>query len=516
MDENPPRQLNQQFPNYENQPQHQHPTVDLVRIAPVSNSRPQEEQERREQQQHAQQRQQHHEQQPQVALDDNNNVDSYRQQEQARPEQQREQYQDQTTTQTNQEQSDNYLSTNSYVAGAQLNHQMPAHGSFSNQNQAQLQNSQTQPPTVGPYTYMKLDRERQQNHLVEHQAQHQAQLADLISSQQPYQTTTPMTMTTLAAIEQQENSEQQRQQVEQQQEQQQQQQQQQQHQQMQQGTGYVIEQGQSQPSVQSPPDSMLVNESPIQVPISDQQSLLADPNQESNEQFSEDDGAKQRQRPQPAGVYQVYQAYYAPKDHKPLPGYVRLSLEEFNELFRDAEIQYVDRNVNGLVQPGLLSPMGGQHQGESVNPYEQPSQAGEMMKVSASESQSILVDGRSISERRSSNSSSLSSESKIKPDRMLKLGQAVKKIISIRNSRQFAKQTKASRLATRKITAQTSAPNLEVATTSATLSITSSPESTPKKVELEGSKHALVLKKRTEVLPKKTAQERKANKEKML
>jgi hypothetical protein len=41
------------------------------------------------------------------------------------------------------------------------------------------------------------------------------------------------------------------------------------------------------------------------------------------------------------GDQQLYHAYYAPADHKPPPGYVRLSVDEFNELFKDADIQYV-------------------------------------------------------------------------------------------------------------------------------------------------------------------------------
>lgn len=75
----------------------------------------------------------------------------------------------------------------------------------------------------------------------------------------------------------------------------------------------------------------------------DQQSLLADTNHDTNELFSEDDRAKQRHHhaAHKEPVYQVYQAYYAPKHHKPLPGYVRLSIRQFNELFRDAEIKYV-------------------------------------------------------------------------------------------------------------------------------------------------------------------------------
>ncbi|XP_076336804.1 uncharacterized protein LOC143239532 [Tachypleus tridentatus] len=39
---------------------------------------------------------------------------------------------------------------------------------------------------------------------------------------------------------------------------------------------------------------------------------------------------------------QVFHAYYAPADHKAPPGYVKLSIEEFNKRFKDADIQYVD------------------------------------------------------------------------------------------------------------------------------------------------------------------------------
>ncbi|XP_077557858.1 uncharacterized protein LOC144173236 [Haemaphysalis longicornis] len=38
---------------------------------------------------------------------------------------------------------------------------------------------------------------------------------------------------------------------------------------------------------------------------------------------------------------QLYHAYYAPAQHKPPPGYVRMTVEEFNKLFKDAEIQFI-------------------------------------------------------------------------------------------------------------------------------------------------------------------------------
>ncbi|EEC05335.1 hypothetical protein IscW_ISCW005193 [Ixodes scapularis] len=38
---------------------------------------------------------------------------------------------------------------------------------------------------------------------------------------------------------------------------------------------------------------------------------------------------------------QLYHAYYAPAQHKPPPGYVRMTVDEFNKLFKDAEIQFI-------------------------------------------------------------------------------------------------------------------------------------------------------------------------------
>lgn len=374
--------------------------------------------------------------------------------------------------QQQQQMVEEYPSTNTYVAGAQINHQ-------TSPNYDQQQPS-TQPDR---FAYMKLDRDRQQNHLVQQQAQHQAQLAEIMNNQQQqqqqqanYQTTTPVSLTTLAAIEQQQQD------VQNQQQQQEQQQQSLSSNNDNNSNTYIVEPQQQQqelqprPSVQSSPDSMLVNESPMQVPILDQQSLIT----ESNEEFSDDDRAnKQSQQSQPAGVYQVYQAYYAPKDHKPLPGYVRLSLDEFNELFRDAEIQYVDRNLKGLgktaAQLQQQQPQKYQQQYNAIRNPQQQSQLvtdsdqanvydqqspNEVMKASASEmNQSIVVDRRSITERQTpTNNSSSSTETanvdhhrfvetnKNRPDKKLKLGRAVKKIISIRNSnRQLYKQAKPSR-----------------------------------------------------------------------
>lgn len=337
------------------------------------------------------------------------------------------QQQQSLTTPANQQAAngDGYLATNSYAAGAQFNHKTPSHENFAGQQQ-EYDQSRQQPAR---YNYVKLDHDRQQSHLAQQQAQRQAE------QQQLYQTTTPMSLTTLASADAQ--LQQQQRQTDASQIQQQ------------QGSNDYTGQDQSLPSVQSSPESMLINESPMGMPILDQQSLISDPNQDSNQELSSDDGAKQSQ---PAAVYQVYQAYYAPKDHKPLPGYVRLSLEEFNELFRDAEIQYVDKNnLNGMAaeanrqhhhhQQGNQNGAGGP---EMQHAYElQSGGQNDQMKASASENQqSIVVDRRSItSERRSSNGTELeNSEKRPAAERKLKFGGAVKKIISIRNSRQAARQ----------------------------------------------------------------------------
>lgn len=352
-----------------------------------------------------------------------------------------------------------------------MNGPAPSHGNYEQASQQQPQQyAQTHPPAPEQFTYMKLDRDRQQNHLQQHQVQHQAQLAEIMGGQvngqqqqqheQTYQTTTPMSITTLAAIEEQ-------QQVQANNKEQEISQQQQEINQANgnsnENNGYMLEQ--SRPSVQSSPDSMLINESPIQVPISDQQSLITDQNQDSNDQFSDDDAAKQRQQSQPAGVYQVYQAYYAPKDHKPLPGYVRLSLEEFNELFRDAEIQYVDRGLNNLVNNGQSAnnhPQQQQQQqlqpqqpvADSINSYEQAAAPNDYMKASASEFQSIVVDRRSIPERRSGNSSS--ELGVVDNDTNDKNGFSIskmKKVISIRNEQRGRAQVKKTKLANKKAVA---------------------------------------------------------------
>lgn len=360
--------------------------------------------------------------------------------------------------------SDNYdQSTSAYhgsVGGARLNHNL-APSQFARQQQSQqtiedkpsvASTPSDQHTATSPYGYAKLDRERQQNHLEQQQAQHQAQLAELMSNQQQqqqqqesdqrqqqYQTTvTPLTLTTMAAaIEQQ-----QQQQAEQEQEQIQQQQQQ----------GYesnpTTTNGQTS---QESSQALLINpDTPIQMPILDQQSLIGEHEADA---LGSDDGAKQRQSSQPSAVYQVYQAYYAPKDHKPLPGYVRLSLEEFNELFKDAEIQFVDKNLNGIARD-LVNQQQQQHQvaaNEASDRYDNSRQSNQHqlidhMKASASEQQAIVVDRRSISDRRSSvlaerpvNTTNTNSSSESVDKRLKQLGQAaVKKIISIRNSRQAA------------------------------------------------------------------------------
>lgn len=428
------------------------------------------------------------------------------------------------------------MSTNSYVGGAQMNHQQNHHhhqqhhhhnqapgqqqqqleapsNEYQQQQQQQVvveeQQQQTQPqqqPEVyeqqqqstggqAPIAYMKLDGDRQQNHLAQHQAAHQAQLAEIMqqntqdSTANNYQTTTPMSLTTLAvAVEQQQEAE--RQQEVQQQEQHPEQQQQQAP--VQQTTdananganGYLVEQVPSRPSVQSQPDSLLVNESPIQMPIMDQQSLIQDASpdtENSYETMSEDDATnKQRQQSsQPAGVYQVYQAYYAPKDHKPLPGYVRLSLEEFNNLFKDAEIQYVDRNLNGMSGQSNQQQQQQAHQQPAqmlTGGYEHQTYGTDQMKSAASELQSILVDGRSIASRSISdkNSTSFGATGGDGEDRRLRLGQAVKKIISIRNSRHLAKQSKSSKLVMKRVKPQTLTTSSE-SSAATTTTISSSP-----------------------------------------
>lgn len=351
--------------------------------------------------------------------------------------QQHQQEQQSPTTPANQQTGDGYLATNSYAAGAQFNHQTPAHGNYDQAQEYDHSRRHQQQPAR--YNYVKLDHDRQQAHLAQQQAQRQAQIAEIMNNQQQqiYQTTTPVSLTTLASVDGQQQQQQQQSASEEEQ----------QKQQQLQGQQSDYGQDQSLPSVQSSPESMLINESPVGIPILDQQSLISDPSQDSNQELSSDDGAKQTQ---PAAVYQVYQAYYAPKDHKPKPGYVRLSLEEFNELFRDAEIQYVDKKqLNGVTVADRSRQDQGQgdESGEAQHVYEQAQASGanhnDLMKASASEqNQSIVVDRRSI-ERRSSNATTAEpdnhSENKQNPKRS-KFGGAVKKIISIRNSRQAARQ----------------------------------------------------------------------------
>lgn len=335
--------------------------------------------------------------------------------------------------------------TNSYVGGAQINH---PHQPESPPGQSQHNSD----PALGQYSYMKLDRDRQQSHLAQHQAQHQAQLAELMNNQQQreqqgYQTTTPMSITTMAAIEQQ-----------------------QQEQASADNGGYMTAEQQQQSVAGDSQESVQQPEQQHQV-VLDQQSLIADPNH-SEAEFSDDDGAKQKGQ-QPAGIYQVYQAYYAPKDHKPLPGYVRLSLDEFNELFRDAEIQYVDKNLNGLANAVANHHQQQQpaHQPEAtLHEYEQANGNAESMKASASESQSILVDRRSISSPGGDKKSSLSSaESSLfhAQEPKGKFGHAsVKKIISIRNSRHLARQSKIGRSSLKKVSETTTSTTTASTTTS--------------------------------------------------
>lgn len=309
---------------------------------------------------------------------------------------------------------------------------------------------QVNPDLNGKLGYVKLDREAQQNHLAHHQAQHHLQFQEFVSGKEG--STTPMSQmmqTTIPPIENQQT------QVS-----------------LQDGNennGYQASQQQQTSDdskvnfEQNQPESvpMMVNDQPVQVPIIDQQSLIPDPNQEqqSYQFISNDDGPKQQQsqQSQPAGVFQVYQAYYAPRDHKPLPGYVRLSIDEFNELFRDAEIQYVDKNSNGLIsgQNLVLHPLAKNESSsssssdsysDSDSSYGRQLSATDMMKAASSENHSILIDrrsipdGASISDRNStdSNQNGSSSTAEVKS----RLGQAVKKIISIKNSRHLVKQVR--------------------------------------------------------------------------
>lgn len=47
-------------------------------------------------------------------------------------------------------------------------------------------------------------------------------------------------------------------------------------------------------------------------------------------------------RAEGGGEKQFFHAYYAPADHSPPPGYVRMAVQEFKDLFRNADIRYVD------------------------------------------------------------------------------------------------------------------------------------------------------------------------------
>lgn len=468
------RQIQQQGPQQ---------TIELARLSMDPHSRSREEQSQQQQQQ---------------AEDSQDNpVDqAYQQQNQERYQEQ------QLTTPAAIQATDSgssYMSTNSYVGGAQLNHQTPPDADYGQQSRfAQASGPQQ-------YNYVKLDQDRQQNHLAKQQAQHQANLVDLLNSQQSYPTTTPMSVTTMTAIEQQQgvaqpNSPQQ----------------QEHHQEHQQGipisdTNSYSVQEQSASSDNGPPspDTMLINEAPVQMPISDQQSLIPDQHQDSINSFSSDDASsyKQGQHSQPPAVYQVYQAYYAPKDHKPLPGYVRLSLDEFNELFRDAEIQYVDRNLNlPTVQENgnqVNQPV------ESGTNYEQQSSSSDMMKASGSETHSILIDRRSIADGRMSNSSAIvkpHSDNRNGLGKKSKLSQAVKKIISIRNSRQVLKENKATTKAITKKNAQL--PTVSPLPTTISIPTSTNQTNIPKLMLGEGNnqkqnKLSFVGKKKTETIVEK-------------
>lgn len=345
--------------------------------------------------------------------------------------------------------------------------------SYPSQEQHQQQQEQSR-NEQNPFGYVKLDQGAQQSHLAQHQAKHQIQLQELSSpanlrdGSSYGQSTTPtigqQQTTQLPPIEQSlqqnENNGYQQQANQQQQQHEQQQQQLQKDDQQQQQTFEQSKSSYDTGSQQDAIPTMLVagDQSIHQIPIIDQQSLIPDPNQEqTNYQFisADDENAKRSQpeQSQPEGVYQVYQAYYAPRDHKPLPGYVRLSINEFNELFRDAEIQYVDKNLSGLLKGQNLMLNGNQNNNynnissidqtnEQTN--QQMSSAVDMMKGAASENHSILIDRRSIPDNRTTSEIG----SIVNASRAIgvgggqiktRLGQAVKKIISIKNSRHLNK-----------------------------------------------------------------------------
>lgn len=48
------------------------------------------------------------------------------------------------------------------------------------------------------------------------------------------------------------------------------------------------------------------------------------------------------------GKKQFFHAYYAPADHIAPPGYVRMTVQEFNSLFKNAEIRYVDKDPTSI------------------------------------------------------------------------------------------------------------------------------------------------------------------------
>lgn len=430
---------------------------------------------------------------------------------------------------------DGFGSTSAYVGGAQINHlhhhqhrqqqqdqQAPSDGGQQYtrpvQFNGQSSSASLSDQATGPFAYSQLDHGRQQQHLNQQQAQHQAQLAELMNQQQQqYQSTTPLTLTTVAASGQEMTQQQAEQEARREQERQ--------------SQGGAKGYGRSQPhnaGQQQQLDgntALLINpDTPIQMPILDQQSLIQEQDQVSHDGLtSNDDGAsgsKQRQASQPAAVYQVYQAYYAPKDHKPLPGYVRLSLDEFNELFKDAEIQFVDKNLAGMHGNNLMDGSSGHerpsqgtpneknNQGQQVDAYESRSHQ-DHMRASGSELQSIVVDRRSISDRRSSNSTKLESgPSGGSEKKLLQLGQAaVKKIISIRSSRQAAKQAAGFKLAMKRLKSHvpitSTVPTTASDTTTTTSTSSTSPQRTPTTPTAAVSPVAELAAKKAASVPKK-------------
>lgn len=291
---------------------------------------------------------------------------------------------------------------------------------------------------IGAFNYVKLDRDAQQEHLAQRQAQHKAHLAEILNNNNNNRDsyTTAIPLTTLSTVQSEYDRDQQNQE------------------QVKNSNthdsnitgdnGYSS--GRHEQSTEpisqavTQPDASIIQENPIQVPILDKQSLIPDAN---SYQIADDDVSKVQNQAQPV-VYQVYQAYYAPKDHRPLPGYVRLSIDEFNDLFRDAEIQYVDRNTNGRSRAPIAalanltayeSPSGIAK--EDLHPYSSQSGASDPVKAAASEisQQTIVIDRRSIGDSQPTKNHT---EPKESSKTQTRLGQTIRKIISIRNSRQLS------------------------------------------------------------------------------